>query len=221
MIPGIEIRKKPAKIDDDFKLPNLMKEPPLLHRQPVKKHRAISLYIVCAVGMYFGVMAAAYQLNMFFDHNRLEFRPIVEVQQPVKIVPRPTVAPVPSPTPEPTAIPTVDLMAQFVWYRETGYGKAPRGYHMRCREQGKWNELGYKVSSSFCFESKEQGFETIEAQFSEWVKKSSVVDALCTYNLGWLRDNEGNRVAYTTCGYYDDFVRYIEVVSKYTKVGTL
>lgn len=219
-IPGITIgKKRPMDKPDEFKLPNLLKEPP--NKITIKKkRRSWSVYFAGAVGLYLGFIAAAYQLNVFFDGYRLEFQPVVEVHQPVKVVPRPTVEPVPSPTPEPTPIPTTDMMVQFVWFRETGYGKAPKGYHMRCREQGKWNEIGYKTTSSFCFDDKEHGFATIKQQFEGWVTKTGVADALCTYNLGWLRDDDGNRIAYTTCSYYDDFVRYIEIASQYTKVGS-
>ena len=222
MIPGITTMSKPkAKPDDTgFVLPNLMREQPNLEPVVRKKRTPVGIIVACVVGMYLGFIWSAQKLNVFFDYHRLEFAPIVEVHQPIEIVPRVTPTPEPTATPAPTPIPTAEIMAQFVWFRESGYGKAPKGYHMRCREQGKWNEIGYKVTSDFCFDSKEQGLTVLKDQLEARSAKSSVADALCTYNLGWFYDSEGRRAAYTTCGYYDDFVRYSSIVKQNTGSST-
>lgn len=223
MIPGITIPKKRtiAKPDKDgFVLPNLMTEQPNIKPVVRKKRTPVAVVLACVVGMYLGFIWSAKQLNVFFDYNRLEFAPIVEVHQPIEVVPRVTPTLEPTATPAPTPIPTAELMAQFVWFRESGYGKAPKGYHMRCREQGKWNEIGYKVTSGFCFDSKEQGLAILKDQLASRSTASSVADALCTYNLGWFYDDKGRRAAYTTCSYYDDFVRYSSIVKQNTGSGT-
>ena len=81
---------------------------------------------------------------------------------------------------------------QLVRFQESNYGT--KGLAATCREQGKWNEIGWLPVKGFCFQT--EGDQ--EMTFANWITKNITFGgltesaALCRYNTGF---------AYKTCAY--------------------
>ena len=97
---------------------------------------------------------------------------------------------------------TVQSMLKYIHQAESTSGKntTPGALHLLCRNQGKWNELGYGgMALKICFDSEEEGM----AKVGDWLKRhlekfdGDVAKTLCYYNLGEEQIN---------CKYYQKFI---------------
>lgn len=173
-------------------------------REELHRRRRLYLIIAFCLGLLLSRLAVNAAAN-YFDQYRLIPQPVI--QPPFKIEERQTVYLIATPTPTPD--PTISQLVDYVWLKETGRGTALSGYHIKCRNKGLWNEIGYNLASNFCFNSKAEGLEFLYNTLAERVAKNGIKETLCVWNLGYNRDTNGNRIPYETCNYYTNLNRYI------------
>lgn len=187
----------------------------------VKTALVVSIIILILIGIY----AILRTVSNFFDNNKVVFHQVIKIElnPPFTIEKRELlISPVveatpsatPSPTPEPTSqgfhlIPSamaqevreIDYknLAQFIHFRESNSGTAPKGHHVTCRNKGLWNEIGYAPQQGFCFESEEAGMAKLDSWLKENVSALGISKSLCKYNSG---------KALADCQYYQDYLAY-------------
>ena len=229
-----EIKPKPMKQEKEFDIPRLTPKhddlvdahryfrAPYNPKKPLALKYRILIATVGALTVLWILQGIVMALNGFFGNYDVQTHPILQmrlnwpftIEKRVKPTPAPAVKGAsietsPTPIPKPAAsqaTPQPDRIAYFIWSRETGKGLAPSGWHINCRNKGKWNEIGYG-GPDFCFDSKEQGFTTLTRELTARIAKNGLKETLCVYNLGYNKDSAGNRVPFDDCSYYQDFLK--------------
>ncbi len=226
------MQKQTAK--KDFDVPNLLPKHddkvdagryfpprPLGEPKPWSFKRRV---IVALVGAYLLIALAqgiVLALNGFFGNYTVHTAPIIEIKlhwpfsiekrakpQSSNVLPVPLVETVQASESAHQIVlpkPEVSKIIDFIWAKESGRGTAPSGWHINCRTKGKWNEIGYG-GPDFCFDSKEQGMAKLTSEISNRLEKNGLVETLCVYNLGFNRDDAGNRIPHENCKYYQQFI---------------
>lgn len=178
------------------------------------KKRAIKMSI--GAGLIVGGIITA---SIYFQHYKWTYQSpiLIKIQPPVviekidnkvvsqlptEVVTEVKVAePTPTPTPEPVED-NIQKMLNYIHKAESTQGKnnTPGALHLICRNQGKWNELGYGgMDLKICFNSEEEGM----AKVGDWLKRhlerfdGDVAKTLCYYNLGEEQIN---------CKYYQEYL---------------
>lgn len=114
----------------------------------------------------------------------------------------------PTPTPKPV---TPKKVAEFIHLKESQNGKAPTGLHIYCRNKGLWNEIGWGQYQQFCFKDEAEGMTTLEKTLTERLAKNPPVEVLCVYQGGFRRDENGKRIPYETCKYWQEFAAFAKL----------
>jgi hypothetical protein len=115
------------------------------------------------------------------------------------------------PTPTPTPKVSPDKIVSFIHKKESGNGTAPAGLHVYCRNLGKWNEIGWGQYQKHCFENEAEGLATLRQAITERLAKNPPVEVLCVYQGGFRRDENGKRIPYETCKYWQEFAAFAKL----------
>ena len=185
--------------------------------QPVKKSRFkfktfLFLTLILIIGALF--FTALFYINNFFEYNKFVFKApiVIQFNKPIDIKARELPSPIPQSTdsariniiPEAEAENTTNdydlqVIAEFVRWRESNNGKAPSGHHVTCREQGLTNEYGYAPHLDYCFNSESEALNAIKDWFTRSLEVRTLSESLCRYNMG---------TPVSDCKYYQDYLSY-------------
>ena len=67
--------------------------------------------------------------------------------------------------------------------------------------------FGVKVDNKiYCYDTFAQAVQRAEYWLSKLNIDKNAINALCTWNLGYLRDNNDNVIDYVNCSYYQDYL---------------
>ena len=165
-----------------------------------KKKLKVTAYILALVlltGLFYSFWCAC---SYYYTHHYFYWQNPVYIQTPLRIVPKYTIDKDKTmyngeqeTIKETETVEKIDNDVFFgiVWKYESNEGKdtTPNALHMKCRKQGKWNEIGYNPQQTQCFG------DMLEAKLfvNYWLKKNcdgkSMNACLCYYNGAGFTDN--------------------------------
>ena len=154
-----------------------------------------------------GILLSYVLVGVFFSNFYLQFPILLEIRSP--IVKRTVkVEKVKDKSLDVNILPTLTIITKVddtqiidiiagIHILESNNGT--KGLAVACKNKGMHNEVGYSVSSGFCFKDESTELLTLKNWFTKRLATGrTVADCMCEYNLG--------TVGLVNCAYYQDFL---------------